>query len=262
MSTAASLERRTLNGLAVQVSPSAEADGFLVAFTERSGGISRGAFGELNLGLRTEDDPALVARNRALACATLGIRPFACGEQVHGARVERVGLRRAGAGFSDPAGAVTGADGLVASSRRVPLSVLVADCVPVALVAPSQGAFAVVHAGWRGIASGIVPTAVRRVGDPSEVRAMIGPSIGVDHYEVGDDVARAVSTAAQEGARVRRSGGRLYLDLPGTVERILGQVGVRAIERASECTACLPDRFFSHRRDGRTGRQALIAARL
>lgn len=262
MPTAGPLERRILNGLAVQVSLGAEAEGFLVGFTERSGGVSRGVFGTLNLGLPTEDHPERVSTNRARVCAALGIPPFACGRQVHGARVERVGPPRAGAGFSDPGDAVAGADGLVTSSRGVPLAVLVADCVPLALLDPNRGALAVVHAGWRGVASGIVPAALRRVGEPNDIRAVIGPSIGVDHYEVGEDVVRAVSSASDAGARTRRSGGRLYLDLPDTVATVLEGHGVRAVERSGECTACQPDRFFSYRRDGRTGRQALIAVRL
>jgi YfiH family protein len=262
MPTDSTLEHRTLDGLSVQVSVRAEADGFLVAFTERSGGVSRGPFATLNLGLRTDDDPLRVTRNRALACAALGIGSFACGEQIHGGRIGRIGPQGRGAGFVDPIQAVAGVDGLVTSSRRVPVSVLVADCVPLALFAPRRGTLAVVHAGWRGVASGIVPAAVRGVGEPHEVRAAIGPCIGVDHYEVGEDVARAVSAAVDAGAATRRFGGRLYLDLPGTVGIILQELGVRAIERAAQCTACEPDRLFSHRRDGRTGRQALIAARL
>jgi YfiH family protein len=251
-----------VDGVAFQVSATAEADGFLIAYTERSGGVSRGAFGSLNLGLLTGDDPVRVSTNRARACAALDIPPFTCGRQVHGARVERVGLRRAGAGFFDPGEGLAGADGLVTSSRGVPLSILVADCVPLALLAPERGAVAVVHAGWRGVASGIVPAALRRVGEPNGVRAVIGPSIGVDHYEVGEDVVAAVSSASEAGARTRRSGGRLYLDLGATVATVLEEYGVRAIEWSEECTACQPERFYSYRRDGRTGRQALIAATL
>jgi len=262
MPTPGHLARRTLDGMAVLLSPRAEADGFLVAFTERSGGVSRGAFDSLNLGLLTEDEPERVSENRSRVCAALGIRPFACGRQVHGGRVERVGLRRAGAGFSDPAEAVAGADGLVTSSREVPLSVLVADCVPLALFAPARGVLEVVHAGWRGLASGIVPAALRRLGEPNGVRAAIGPSIGVDHYEVGGKVALAVASASEAPARTRRSGGRLYLDLAATVAADLEERGVRVVEWSGECTACLPDRFFSYRRDGRTGRHALIGAKL
>jgi YfiH family protein len=262
MRTAGPLVRRTLDGVPVQFSPRAEADGFLIAFTERAGGVSRGAFQSLNLGLLTEDEPTRVSTNRSRVCAALGIPSFASGRQVHGARVARIGLRRAGAGFSDPADAVAGADGLVTSSPQVPISVLVADCVPLALFAPDRGELAVVHAGWRGLASGIVSAAIRRMAEPNEVWAVIGPSIGVDHYEVGGEVVHAIASGSEGPVRTRRSGGRLYLDLAATVAAVLEEQGVRAMECSGECTACQSERFFSYRRDGRTGRQALIAAKL
>jgi YfiH family protein len=263
MSSGGRLERRILDqGVAAVVSSRAEADGFLVAFTERSGGVSRGDFSSLNLGLETGDDAHRVAQNRQRVCAALGIDTFATAKQPHGATVRQVGPRRTGAGFADPAHSVPDADGLVTSSRNVPLAVLVADCVPLALVEPGRGAFAVVHAGWRGVAAGIIPAALARFGDPAEVRATIGPAIGPDHYEVGEDVALAVTAASPAGARTRRANSRVRLDLPGTVTLILKDLGVRSIEWAEECTACQKDRFYSYRRDGRTGRQALIARRL
>lgn len=263
MSSGRRLERRILDqGIAAVVSSSAEADGFLVAFTERTGGVSPGAFSSLNLGVGTGDDPERVAKNRHRACAALCIDRFTSAEQPHRGKVLQVGPRRAGAGFADPADAVPGADGLMTSSRNVPLAVLVADCVPLALVAPERGEFAVVHAGWRGVAAGIISAALARFGNPPEVRATIGPAIGPDHYEVGEEVAMAVSAASPAGARTRRANGRVLLDLPGTVTLILKELGVRSIDRAEECTACEKDRFYSHRRDGRTGRQALIAGKL
>lgn len=263
MSSGRRLERRILDqGVAAVVSSRAEADGFLVAFTERSGGISRGEFSSLNLGMETGDDPERVAKNRHRACAALGIHTFTRAEQPHRAKVQRVGPRQVGAGFADSADAVPDADGLVTSSRNVPLAVLVADCVPLALTAPGRGAFAVVHAGWRGVAAGIIRAALARFGDTPDVRATIGPAIGPDHYEVHEDVAIAVSAASPAGARTRRANGRVLLDLPGTVALILTELGVRSIDRAEECTACEKDRFFSYRRDGRTGRQALIARRM
>jgi YfiH family protein len=263
MDSPARLDRRVLDdGVAVLISSRAESDGFLVGFTERSGGVSRDPFRSLNLGLRTEDDPHRVLTNRERVRSALGIQPFALGTQVHGARVRHVGPRGAGAGFLDAGQAVAGADALVTSSRGLPLAVLVADCVPLALVAPAGGAFAVVHAGWRGIAAGILSAALSRLGAPDEIHATIGPAIGQDHYEVGEDVALAVSAASGAGARTKRVGARLLLDLPGTLSQILKELGVKRIDQAAECTACEKERFFSHRRDGPTGRQALIAARL
>jgi YfiH family protein len=255
------LERRRLpGGVAALVSPILEADGYLVAFTERTGGSSSGPFASMNLGLRVGDEGGLVVQNRRTVCRSLGIAPFACGEQVHGAGHAWVGPDRAGAGFADVPGAILGVDALFTDSSTVPVAMLTADCVPLALVDPSAGTVAVVHAGWRGIAAGIVPAVLERFEEPSAIRAAVGPAIGVDHYEVGDDVARAVSAATPGGAPSRKEGSRLFLDLPGAVEATLRSAGVRSIERAEECTACEPERFFSYRRDGVTGRQALVAA--
>jgi len=186
---------------------------------------------------------------------------FALVRQVHGARIVRAGRRRVGAGFEDPSTALGNADAIVTSSSGVALGVLAADCVPVVLADPAAGQLAVVHAGWRGVAQGVLGSAVGAFPNPSEVRAAVGPAIGPDHYEVGEDVATAVSAMAPGGAVTTRSRSRLLLDLPATVSTILGALGVRSIEREEVCTACEPDRFFSHRRDGVTGRQAVVAMR-
>lgn len=257
------LERRKLaTGVIALVSPALESEGFLAAFTEREHGTSTGAFRSLNLGLRTGDDPERVAANRSSVCDALGISSFACGRQVHGANLERVGPERAGAGFTDPSSAFDGTDALITSEPRLALGILTADCFPVAVADPRLGTVAVVHAGWRGVAAGIVGKALAAFDDPSSVRVAIGPGIGVDHYEVGPDVASAVSAGAETDAVVSTTAGRVHLDLGATVERSLRARGIRHIEMAGVCTACEPDRFFSYRRDGMTGRQALIAARM
>jgi polyphenol oxidase len=256
------MDRRVLDGgVRILVPQRLESDGFMVAFTERAGGASREAFHSLNLGLRCGDDPARALENRQRLCRALGIPSFALVRQVHGATVVRAGRGRSGAGFEDPSTALGNADAIVTSSRRVPLAVLTADCVPVALADPRTGQLAVVHAGWRGVAGGILPAAVGRFPNPAEIRAAVGPAIGPDHYEVGPEVAEGVSAACPGGAVTTRSGSRLLLDLPATVGRILSGLGVRGIEREEVCTACDPERFFSHRRDGITGRQALVAMR-
>jgi copper oxidase (laccase) domain-containing protein len=106
----------------------------------------------------------------------------------------------------------------------------------------------------------VIGAAVNRFPDPSAVLAVIGPAVEPDHYEVGDEVVAAVTRVAP-GAAVLRAGGGQRLDLPATVARMLSGSGVRVVERARVCTACEPTRFFSHRRDGPTGRQALVAFR-
>jgi hypothetical protein len=256
------MDRRVLDGgVRVLVPEGLEAGGFLVAFTERAGGASREAFRSLNLGLRCGDDPATALENRHRLCRALGIPPFALVRQVHGATVLRAGRRRRGAGFDDPSSALGNADAIVTSSRRVPLAVLTADCVPVALADPETGQLAVVHAGWRGVARGVLAAAVGRFPEPGEIVAAVGPGVGPDHYQVGPEVAEAVSAACPGGAVTTRPESRLLLDLPATVTRILAALGVRSIDREEVCTACEPERFFSYRRDGITGRQALVAMR-
>lgn len=257
------LERRELDGgPIVLVSADLESRGFLVAFSERGGGTSVPPHDALNLGWGTSDDPSRILDNRRRLAAALGLPSFASPHQVHGTRVVGVGKGRAGAGFEHPAGLIAGTDALTTSSPGVALAVLTADCVPIALVAPREGRVTVAHAGWRGTAAGMVAAAVRATGEPRSLCAVIGPAVGPDHYEVGEDVALAVSAAARGGAVLARARGRVRLDLPATVERLLKEVGVRRIERDGSCTACRADRFFSYRRDGETGRQGLVALRL
>jgi YfiH family protein len=224
--------------------------------------VSRGPYRSLNLGLSSGDDRDRVRTNRRRACHALGIAPFAHPHQVHGAKIARVGPARAGAGFEEPAETLDGADALFTTSKNVPIAMLAADCVPVALAEPRTGKLAVVHAGWRGMAAGVLGSALAPFEEAATVRAAIGPSIGLDHYEVGQEVAVAISAATEAGAITKRVGPHLFLDLAGTAARILKEHGVRSIERDDLCTACETERFFSYRRDGATGRQALIAVRL
>lgn len=257
------LERTKLaNDLTVLRSSKMHDDGFMVAFAERTGGVSDGPYRSLNLGLKTGDDAVSVGENRARLCVGLGILSFASGEQVHAAKVARVGPKARDAGFTSAETAIAGADALWTTSKDVPLAVLTADCVPLALANATAGVVAVVHAGWRGIAAGIVHAALERMGEPADVRAVTGPAVGPDHYEVQQDVAFAVSAATEGGAVVEGKGDRIRLDLPATVARILREHGVRAVERSEECTACDGRRFYSFRRDGDTGRHALVAMRL
>jgi YfiH family protein len=257
------MERRTLRGGVTALVPvDMESGGFMVAFTERSGGASSGIFETLNLGLRSGDDPELVKVNRRRVCAALGIDEFACGKQVHGTRIEPIGRDRSGAGFLDPVDAMAATDGLITDEDGVALAILTADCVPIVLADPTIGRLAVVHAGWRGIAGGIVSEVLAAFDRPTEVRAAIGPAIGPDHYEVGEDVAMAVGKACPSGAVTRRVGSRVQLDLPASVAGILEDARVRRIVKAELCTACEKDRFFSYRRDGSTGRQGVVAVRM
>lgn len=230
-----------------------------MAFTERTGGSSPAPYETLNLGLKTDDDRDRVIDNRRQVIEALDIPPFAVAEQTHRAKLARVEEKHSGSGFEDLRSAIAGVDALSVSDRNHPVALLVADCLPIALVAPEEQLLVVVHAGWRGLAAGILARATAEFEKAANVVAAIGPAIGPCHYEVGADVAEAVASGSDAGAVTERREERLYLDLSQTAARSLRAAGIRRVETSDLCTACLPDRFFSHRRDGITGRQAMVA---
>jgi YfiH family protein len=216
-----------------------------VAFSTRRGGVSQGAFDSLNLGLLTHDDPERVAENRRRLCSAVGAdnESLAMNKQVHSATVNRAEPGRRG----------EEGDGLWTDESGLPMLKLTADCLPIALarVNGSSG-LALLHAGRRGLLEGIVEAGVAALG--GKVAAAVGPGIGPCCYEVGDDIA------ADYRARFGSAGvqGR-NLDLWTVAERLLRDAGVASVERLDLCTACHPEQFFSHRRDGPiTGRQGVI----
>ncbi|MEA2358347.1 MAG: purine-nucleoside/S-methyl-5-thioadenosine phosphorylase / adenosine deaminase [Solirubrobacteraceae bacterium] len=214
---------------------SIELPGGTALFTSRRGGVSEGLYTSLNLGLLTDDDADHVRVNRRRVSALAGGRRLAQGRQVHGARVVV------------DAEEMQDADGQATTRDDVAAIVLVADCLPVALVAP--GAVAMVHAGWRGLAAGALEAGVEAVG-PGPVAAAIGPGIGPCCYEVGNDVRSVFGTSGRT------------LDLKAIARDRLRAAGVQEIHDCDLCTSCDPERFFSHRRDrGVTGRQAGVAWR-
>ncbi|HWC47631.1 MAG TPA: polyphenol oxidase family protein [Solirubrobacterales bacterium] len=237
----------------------ADLGGARAAFSTRLGGVSEPPFDELNLGVLTDDDQETVAENRMRLANALGRKPeqvvFAL--QVHGTRLidHSEGPSQSRGSFcttyvqKEPRDGVPEADGHVVREPGLAPLVFVADCLPVALFGP--GGLAVVHAGWRGLAGGIVEAAAEAVG---ATVATIGPGIGPCCYEVGDEVLDAFSDLGDGVAD-----GRL-LDLPEVARRKMAQAGVERVESAGLCTSCEGELFFSHRRDhGRTGRQAGIA---
>lgn len=215
-------------------------------FTTRRGGASSGPYESLNLGRWTDDDPAAVRRNRELLAEQVGVSLDAVvqGRQVHGARVER----RAAAD-----GELPESDGQATATPGFAALVLTADCLPVALIAPE--AVAMLHAGWRGLAAGILEQgaeALRELG-ATRVEAAIGPGAGGCCYEVGAEVQEAFGREPVRGP----------IDLKAIARERLTSAGVAAVHDAGLCTICTePGLFFSHRRDGGvTGRQAGVAWR-
>jgi len=215
---------------------------YAVAFSTRRGGVSEGAYASLNLGRLTEDEPERVEENRRRLCAEVGAdeERLTLNRQRHSATVHRAHPGRRG----EPG------DGLWTDEPGVPMLKLTADCVPIALARTEGGpALALLHAGWRGLAEGIVAAGVSALGG-GRLAAAVGPAIGPCCYEVGTEVAELFDADLLRGRN---------LDLWSAAERALIAAGVAEVERFDLCTACGADLFFSHRREeGRTGRQGVI----
>jgi YfiH family protein len=219
-----------------------------IVFTTRVGGVSDGPYASLNLGRKTGDDVERVDENRRIACAEIGADAdaLALNYQVHSTTVHRA---RAGARGEK-------GDGLWTDDARVPVLAMSADCLPLALVRADGAApaVAVLHAGWRGLLAGVVETGVAALGG-GPLAAAVGPAIGPCCYEVRDDVA--VPYRARFGDGIVRDG---RLDLWSAAEQVLHDAGVASVERTDLCTACHPELFFSHRRDGKPrGVQGVLA---
>lgn len=233
------------------------------AFTTRQGGASTGPFASLNLGRGVEDDPRTVAANLAAVLRALRLDParHVEADQVHGSVVAVVGARDGGRSVPE-------ADGLASMDGGTVLAVHAADCVPLLFADPRLGTVAAVHAGWKGVASGIPVEAVRVLGGrfgsrPQELVVAIGPSIGPCHYEVDKPVMDRMrrwpwwTDVAPVNAQ-----GRWQLDLRAACVRQLIGAGVPRgrIDVLDLCTYDYPELFYSFRRDRITGRMAAIIA--
>ncbi len=228
------------------------------AFLSRIGGHSSAPYDGLNLGLHVGDDPSAVIVNRVRAAAALGLVAdrTTWAEQVHGARVAIVSGGDVGRGVFDVGDAVAGADALVTSEVDAPLAVLVADCLPILLATADGSRVAAVHAGRRGLLAGVIEaTAADLTAAGAGFRAVVGPHIGPCCYEVGADV-HADAVARMPVLDARTADGRLALDLLAGATESLTAAGATSVDHVGGCTSCDADRWFSYRRDGRTGRFA------
>lgn len=219
----------------------------------RQGGFSQGPWRSLNLGANCGDEGEHVDANRRRLTRLLPGAPRWL-KQVHGTAV---------ASFTSDTGSpgerLPGADASVTSLRHVVLAVLTADCLPVLLCDTSGTRVGIAHAGWRGLAAGVIENAVREMCvPPADLLAWLGPAIGGDVYEVGDEVRSAFlkhgSGFVTEAFQAH--GDRWKLHLVAAARGILQGVGLRQVFGGSWCTFSDPDRFYSHRRDGVTGRMA------
>ncbi len=229
-------------------------------FTTRSGGVSGGPYGSLNLGLSSGDDETSVAENRLRVLAAFGVDELnVCAfSQVHGNRVLT----------GEPSWFLEEADAAVSDTPGVALVVSTADCLPVLFHDPLTGAVGAAHCGWRGTVQGAAAAALTKMTelygtDPADVRVAFGPAISAANYQVGSEVVAAFRDAGfPESVATPDGTGRFLLDVPGANRWQLLQNGVQAgnLWESGLCTYGDPERFFSHRRDaGRTGRHwALI----
>ena len=233
---------------------------FRHGFPTRAGGVSAAPFDTLNLGGKWGDAPDSVSENWRRLARAAGA-PLFVASQVHGVAVTLV---RAGDAPAEVARRQ--ADGLCTDRADVALAVFVADCIPAVVVDPRTGAFAAVHAGWRGTLAGVLPAAVRALGEhfgarPADLRVALGPAIGPCCFEVGPEVAEAFAAGLPEARAAgvivgALPGGKAHIDLKRANTVLLERAGLapEAIDAGPECTSCDRARFFSYRRDkGQTG---------
>ena len=247
-----------MNGLSILCAPFMNER--IAAFTTlRTGGHSEPPYDNWNLAAHVGDNPEHVAANRAYlesylpGCATP--RWLA---QEHGTRVV--------AGHDPAVGEKPCADASWTDQPGVPLAVLTADCLPVVFVNDSETTLAVAHAGWRGLAAGILENTLRHLGDPRTLRVWLGPAISQRAFEVGEDVLEQF--IASRGQSVRacfRQGvasGKYHADLYALARQELALAGVTHVTGGDRCTFGEPENFFSYRRECTTGRMATVVCLL
>jgi hypothetical protein len=226
--------------------------GVHAAMTTRAGGVSAGPFASFNLASHVGDEAAAVAENRRRLRAALNLPAEpAWLEQVHGIRVAVV-----------PGHSQEPADAVVTFTAGQVCAVLVADCLPVFLAGRDGRRVGVAHAGWRGLAAGVIEATVAALDcEPGELVAWLGPSIGPAAFEVGAEVRDAFLAHDAGSGIAFRPGleGRWFADLAALARRRLAGAGVGGVHGGELCTYSDAARFYSYRRDGVTGRMAALA---
>lgn len=230
--------------------------------TTRQGGHSQPPFDTLNLATHVEDDANVVAANRLALAQAIGATPVWL-EQVHGTAIFD-------ADISKPDNVPPVADAAITSRANIALAIMTADCLPVVIADQAGRAVAVAHAGWRGLAGGVLEKTVQalqcRLPADAQLRAWIGPAITQAVFEVGADVYEAFCDADPLSAAFfvlhapnGVTNSKWLADLSGLARFRLAQAGVRYIECSGWCTFRQPDLFFSYRRNAQTGRMATLA---
>lgn len=213
----------------------------------RIGGVSQGIYRGLNVGTHVGDKSSVVQRNRVITAnqANMPSAPIWL-NQTHSTNILRV---------SEPTDVILDADGSVTSQKNVVLSAMTADCLPVLLTDIDGSQVAAVHAGWRGLADGIVENALLAFDKP--VMAWLGPAIGARVFEVGSDVLEAFTQFDSHAVKAFTPlpNGKWLADMTLLATQRLNKAGVELVYDSNLCTYSEPTRFYSYRRDGMTGRQ-------
>ena len=225
--------------------------GLVAGVSTRHGGLSKAPYTSLNLGVHTDDDPAVIEQNLSLFCTDLGVSStdLARSYQVHGDKIWVTGR----------AGYQSGFDAMVAVQPGVFAGVGIADCTPILLADPVTRVCAAIHAGWKGTVAKIVEKTARRLienrgSNPADILAYIGPCISLAHFEVGDEVAAQFD----EAFKIRK-GAKWHVDLKAANAAQLRALGIQQIEIDPACTVANNADFFSHRTEkGVTGRMLAL----
>ena len=245
------------------------AGGAAHGFSTRLGGVSQGIYASLNLGSTRGDEPDCVRENYRRFCAAIGadVSRVIMTNQVHGTVIRTAGPGDVKADLYDREDYEC--DGLITDVPGLALTIFSADCIPVLLYDPVKRVIAAVHAGWRGTAGNIAGKAVDKMrteygSDPGNILAAIGPGISACCFETHADVPEAMTAALGASAKphiTALESGKFQVDLKGINAALLRRSGVAPdhIEISGDCTACLPEKYWSHRlTQGRRGNQAAM----
>ena len=225
--------------------------GLVAGVSTRHGGLSKAPYNSLNLGVHTDDDPAVIEHNLSLFCADLGVSStdLARSYQVHGDKIWVTGR----------AGYQSGFDAIISIQPGVFAGVGIADCTPILLADPVTRVCAAIHAGWKGTVAQIVHKTAKRMienrgSNPTDILAYIGPCISQMHFEVGDEVAAHFDEAFK-----MRKAEKWHVDLKAANAAQLRALGIQQIEIDPACTVENNADFFSHRTEkGMTGRMLAL----
>jgi YfiH family protein len=214
--------------------------------TTRQGGVSAAPYDSLNLGVHVGDEPLIVARNRMLLNQLLPSEPVWL-EQVHGTQVAN----------ADHAKCLPQADACISRHYKSVCVVMTADCLPVLLCDAQGSVVGAVHAGWKGLAAGVIESTVHAMNvQPQNLMAWLGPAISQNAFEVGDEVRTAFVASQPENASAfaAKQSGKWFADIYTLAHISLNALGITQIYGGNYCTYREKEKFFSYRRDGQTGR--------